>query len=393
MTSLPQAAFEEASSAKIAYNMMNDNFDTQPLPLEQRSSSSPWDSLSLNRSMVSATLAGSTACEVAPIDDAVYDDDELSAVVSSFFNPANPGFTDFSFSFDESFHECNKQPDVSLPTVNLASSKKPDIMASSSYVIDNGLLEPSPISSCPSVLPVLSQGSGSFNSATSSTKVVHTQSPVVVDFFPNNVPSSCSNSPMATVSPTTSSHEGDADHHDDDDHSWNATSAPTTNNKNARFKAFHEEKWSQRYDELKMFVQEHQHAAVPHTYPRNPQLARWVKRQRRQYKLLQERQSSSTLTPDRLEMLNSVGFVWDSHEVNWSEKVAALVNFKRLNGHCNVPSNHSDKRLATWVKCQRRQYKLYKQKKSSAMSAVRIQQLETIGFEWEIRMASGSSKA
>jgi hypothetical protein len=45
-----------------------------------------------------------------------------------------------------------------------------------------------------------------------------------------------------------------------------------------RFKPFHEEKWSVRYMELVQFHREHGHAAVPHTYPPNQQLARWVKR-------------------------------------------------------------------------------------------------------------------
>lgn len=52
-----------------------------------------------------------------------------------------------------------------------------------------------------------------------------------------------------------------------------------------RFKPFHEEKWSIRYRQLLEFHDEHGHAAVPHSYPKNQQLARWVKRQRRQYKL------------------------------------------------------------------------------------------------------------
>jgi hypothetical protein len=45
-----------------------------------------------------------------------------------------------------------------------------------------------------------------------------------------------------------------------------------------RFKPFHEEKWSIRYRELQIFHREHGHAAVPHTYPKNQQLARWIKR-------------------------------------------------------------------------------------------------------------------
>jgi Helicase associated domain len=69
------------------------------------------------------------------------------------------------------------------------------------------------------------------------------------------------------------------DDHDDDDDDDDDDS-----NQN-RFKPFHEEKWSLRYKELLAFHKKHGHAAVPHTYPANPQLARWVKRQRRQFKV------------------------------------------------------------------------------------------------------------
>lgn len=151
-----------------------------------------------------------------------------------------------------------------------------------------------------------------------------------------------------------------------------------------RFKPFHEEKWSLRYKELLEFHKHHGHAAVPHTYPANPQLARWVKRQRRQYKLRQDNRQS-TMTSERLEMLDSIGFVWDSHDVNWREKLENLVGFRQEHGHCNVPSNYRNKKLATWVKCQRRQYKLYWDGKPSAMTPDRILELEKVGFEWEIR--------
>ncbi|GAX27788.1 hypothetical protein FisN_13Hh106 [Fistulifera solaris] len=151
-----------------------------------------------------------------------------------------------------------------------------------------------------------------------------------------------------------------------------------------RFKPFHEEKWTLRYKELLAFHAQHGHAAVPHTYPPNPQLARWVKRQRRQYKL-REDGKSTTMTAERLEMLSSVGFIWDSHEVNWREKLYGLTVFRQEIGNCNVPSNYKDKKLATWVKCQRRQYKLYCDGKPSAMNPDRIKVLESVGFEWEIR--------
>ena len=84
-------------------------------------------------------------------------------------------------------------------------------------------------------------------------------------------------------------------------------------------------------------------------------------------------------------MLNSLGMVWDSHDLNWREKYQMLVIYKDKYGDCNVPSNHKDKKLSTWVKCQRRQHKLYVDKRSSSMTPERIADLEAIGFSWEIR--------
>jgi hypothetical protein len=113
-------------------------------------------------------------------------------------------------------------------------------------------------------------------------------------------------------------------------------------------------------------------------------------RQRRQYKLLRDGKQT-TLTPERLEMLNHLGFIWDSHQVTWSEKFQSLLEYKKENGNCNVPSNNSKhKKLATWIKCQRRQYKLYLESRASSMTADRISELNTIGFNWEIRRVGAS---
>lgn len=44
-------------------------------------------------------------------------------------------------------------------------------------------------------------------------------------------------------------------------------------------------------------------------YTTNKALGKWVAKQREQYKLLKKGEHSF-LTPDRLEQLNSIGFVW-----------------------------------------------------------------------------------
>ena len=160
-----------------------------------------------------------------------------------------------------------------------------------------------------------------------------------------------------------------------------------------RFKPFHEEKWNTRLKELLQYRQEYGDCLVPHTFNPNPQLARWVKRQRRQYKLMLEGRQS-TMSPDRLEILNEANFVWDSHEAAWQEKLNELNQYRKERGNCLVPSNYKmNPQLATWVKCQRRQYKLYWIGRPSAMTPDRITRLEKMGFEWEIRSSGQAGVA
>lgn len=163
------------------------------------------------------------------------------------------------------------------------------------------------------------------------------------------------------------------------------SAAPAAAADGARFKPFHEEKWDQKLQELIDFRAANGHTLVPHTYDPNPQLARWVKRQRRQYKLMQAGKTS-TMTPARVQILEQVGFVWDSHEVGWREKVQELDQYRSQHGDCLVPSSYRDNpQLATWVKCQRRQYKLYWEGKPAGMNPERIAELDRVGFCWEIR--------
>jgi hypothetical protein len=69
--------------------------------------------------------------------------------------------------------------------------------------------------------------------------------------------------------------------------------------------------WEERLNELRSFRDEHGHANVPTTYPKNQQLAFWAKCQRRQYKLLVQRDPQSNMTQERIAKLSSVGFIFD----------------------------------------------------------------------------------
>jgi hypothetical protein len=149
-----------------------------------------------------------------------------------------------------------------------------------------------------------------------------------------------------------------------------------------RFRSFQLGQWAEKYEDLYEYRQKNGHCQVPHTYKED--LHRWVKRQRHQYKLMLEGKPSSTMTPNRVKMLEEIGFIWDSQGVAWGERLGELKEFKSVFLHCNVtPSNCSENsRLATWVKCQRRQYKLHSEGKASSMTLQRIHVLEKLGLEW-----------
>ena len=107
--------------------------------------------------------------------------------------------------------------------------------------------------------------------------------------------------------------------------------------------------------------------------------------QRYQYKL-KKLGRHSTLTDDREKDLENMRFVWNSHRAAWEERFYDLKAFASREGHCNVPSNYeAHKLLAVWVKCQRRQMKLYRRGLPSTMTVERMQALESLGFDWNPR--------
>lgn len=152
-----------------------------------------------------------------------------------------------------------------------------------------------------------------------------------------------------------------------------------------RFRPYQAGQWSEKFAELCTYREKMGHCLVPHTYSENLPLARWVKRQRYQYKLMRDGKAS-TMTEERVKALEDIGFIWDSQGAAWGERLAELRLYRQEFGHCNVPSNFSQNpQLATWVKCQRRQYKLHQEGKPSNMTPQRVRELENLGFEWELR--------
>jgi len=146
-----------------------------------------------------------------------------------------------------------------------------------------------------------------------------------------------------------------------------------------RFRPCQRGKWAEKFDELFLHRKKTGNCLVHRAYKENLALAQWVKRQRYQYKVFSEGKPS-TMNLQRAEALESIGFVWDSQEESWSRRLRELREFRREFNHCNVPSNYSNKRLASWVKRQRHERNLFLEGKKANTTEERITVLESVGF-------------
>ncbi len=116
------------------------------------------------------------------------------------------------------------------------------------------------------------------------------------------------------------------------------------------FRPHQSENWMERYRELVEYKRVHGHCLVPNIFKENPSLAEWVKRQRYQYKLRRLGEHSS-MSDDRIQTLEALGFVWNSHDLLWEERLEDLKEYKATHGDCNVPSKYpTNPPLAIWVK-------------------------------------------
>jgi len=128
--------------------------------------------------------------------------------------------------------------------------------------------------------------------------------------------------------------------------------------------------WDERYGELILFRKKFGHSNVPSYYPENIRLGKWAEKQRTFY-------NQGRLSKDRIERLESVGFIWNPLDTAWEEMFAELALFKEQFGHCNVPTNYPENRkLGRWVDNQRTYYN------QSRLSKDRLERLESIGFTW-----------
>ncbi|MBF0162328.1 MAG: Helicase associated domain protein [Magnetococcales bacterium] len=132
-----------------------------------------------------------------------------------------------------------------------------------------------------------------------------------------------------------------------------------------------EAEWDAMLVALQRFRAEHNHCIIPTRLPENPALARWVTTVRRHH-------ANGALSPEKVQQLTALGFVWDAKAILWEEMFAAMAEFRRRHGNCLVPESYQENnQLAWWVVTQRKAYK------SGQLEADRIERLNALGFFWD----------
>eukprot|EP00978_Attheya_sp_CCMP212_P023315 scaffold71170_cov54-Attheya_sp.AAC.1 len=148
-----------------------------------------------------------------------------------------------------------------------------------------------------------------------------------------------------------------------------------------------ETRWDERFKELVDFKEINGHANFP---TKIRPLGGWVRHQRRQYSLLKEGKESQ-LTIDKCEKLESIGFEFKRQPRSpWDERFQELVNFKKINGHANVPQRSGT--LGGWVGSQRKCYSLWQKGKHSPLTTDKYERLESIGFEFKCGVTTLNNK-
>jgi hypothetical protein len=113
------------------------------------------------------------------------------------------------------------------------------------------------------------------------------------------------------------------------------------------------------------------HCNVPVDYKKDTALAHYVN-------ILQKKQKMGKLSNNRIRELDNIGFVWNPPDKRWFYNLINLIKYFTLNGHCNVPRTYYDKKLANWVKTQR------KLKIRDALKEEYINILDTFNFRWRV---------
>ena len=131
--------------------------------------------------------------------------------------------------------------------------------------------------------------------------------------------------------------------------------------------------WDEMFQRLLTYKKKFKSTLVPWKYP---YLGLWVSTQRTSYK-------KKELSVKWINLLESIGFVWNSHDERWKEMYQKLVTYKKQHRSTKVPRHYTDDpKLGIWVMHQRQ---VFNGTSSGTLTKKRLEQLNSINFTWSVK--------
>ncbi len=176
--------------------------------------------------------------------------------------------------------------------------------------------------------------------------------------------------------------------------------------------------WHKHHHLLHQFLLRFGHCYVPQGYGVGTHyegLYQWCVKQRTEYQKMcrgeggdVESSEKCTMTPTRVQVLTSMGFVWGHSPAafrpptattssgnvpaasksysSWNKWIELLHEYKNEHGNVDVPLKYEpNPSLGTFVNRQRTEYRKMQNGKPSSMTQQRVEDLTRLGFTWAIR--------
>ena len=137
--------------------------------------------------------------------------------------------------------------------------------------------------------------------------------------------------------------------------------------------------WEVQFEKLHEFMHHRGHCNVVKGEADLNALAQWVS-------VVRRRKKTHTLSEERIERLNALGFVWDFQQTKsdetWMKWYRELEQYTHEIGNPHVPRTHTNSKLASWVWLQRQR----RERDCSAgkkLTAIQVESLNKLGFHWD----------
>ncbi|GAB5370928.1 hypothetical protein AAMO2058_001535300 [Amorphochlora amoebiformis] len=155
-----------------------------------------------------------------------------------------------------------------------------------------------------------------------------------------------------------------------------------------------DEKWEQVWEALLRYRDIHGNLLIPHSFvipEDNPEWPSNLAGLKLGQKIRNMRSVGTHIKsrPERIEMLNEIGFVWDDNEFRWRQTLRALQKYKSIHGALNIPTDFIVPAEDPWdpicwgVSLGERVHNIRAHNLHIRSNPARRKILDDIGFVWE----------